>query len=71
MYVLELPGLLLFLFYLLDPSGSQCLRCLCGNVKNFSPNQVWLGAYVGNDVHEVPELIGIFQLCAGAVTAAL
>ena len=35
--------------------------------KEFSPNQVWLIAYVGNDVQEVPELICIFQLCAGAV----
>ena len=70
MYNPEYSETLLLLFYLPNPSGFECLYCPRGNVKNFSPNQVWLGAYIGNDVQEVPEL-GIFQLCAGAVTAAL
>ena len=53
------------------PRDLNAYIAVCGNVKTFSPNQVWLGAYIGNDVQEIPELIGIFQLCAGAVTAAL
>ena len=67
----EYSATLLLLFYLPNPLGFECLYCSRDNVKNFFTQPSLVGCVHRNRCARSTGILGIFQQCAGAVTAAL